>query len=240
MKILVVEDEPQIRRALVMNLRAREYKVVEAPSGELAVQLCASENPDLVLLDLGLPGISGLEVLAAIRRWSDVPVIVVTVRDDPDTKVGALDAGADDYVTKPFGMAELLARVRAALRRFRPEPETPTVSTTDWTMDVAAHTITSSDGVRIHLTPIEWAIACALAVAPGRLVSQRQLTDAVWGPTARLDPNLLRVHLTHIRRKLEPDPSHPRYFHTEHGVGYRFTPEGGDGGESAKETAKKS
>jgi two-component system KDP operon response regulator KdpE len=236
MKILVVEDEPQIRRALVMNLRARDYKVVEASSGELAVQLCASENPDLVLLDLGLPGLGGLEVLAAIRRWSDVPVIVVTVRDDPDTKVGALDAGADDYVTKPFGMAELLARVRAALRRSRPEPETPTVVTHDWTMDVAAHTITSGEGGRIHLTPIEWEIARALALVPGRLVTQRQLTDAVWGPTARLDPNLLRVHLTHIRRKLEPDPARPRYFLTEHGVGYRFTPEGDDAAEIAKKS----
>jgi two-component system KDP operon response regulator KdpE len=220
--VLVIDDEPQIRRALTINLRARGYQVTEAATGELGLQLCASENPDLVLLDLGLPGISGLDVIDAIRPWNQVPIIVLTVRDDQHTKVAALDAGADDYVTKPFGMDELFARVRAALRRNRPEPSTPSIQTPDWTIDVAAHTITATDGALIRLTPTEWDIATHLARHPDRLITQRQLTEAVWGPTARTDPNLLRVHLTHIRRKLEPDPTRPRYFHTEHGIGYRF------------------
>jgi len=231
-RVLVVDDEPQIRRALLLNLRARGYDVLEAASGEAAVQAAASEHPDLVLLDLGLPGMSGLDVIAALRGWSQVPIIVLTVRDDERAKVLAFDAGADDYVTKPFGMDELLARLRAALRRSRPVVQEPIVVTAAWTLDRSAHTVLGIDHEPIRLTPTEWAIAEHLTRHPRRLVTQRQLVDAVWGPTYEPDANLLRVHLAHIRRKLEPDASRPRYFITEPGVGYRFEPDddgNGDG-----------
>ena len=235
-RVLVVDDEPQIRRALLLNLRARGYDVLEAASGEAAVQAAASEHPDLVLLDLGLPGMSGLDVIAALRGWSQVPIIVLTVRDDERAKVLAFDAGADDYVTKPFGMDELLARLRAALRRSSPVVQEAVVVTAAWTLDRSAHTVLGNDHEPIRLTPTEWAIAENLTRHPRRLVTQRQLVDAVWGPTYEPDANLLRVHLAHIRRKLEPDASRPRYFITEPGVGYRFEPEddaSDDGGAGA-------
>ena len=228
-RVLVVDDEPQIRRALLLNLRARGYDVLEAASGEAAVQAAASEHPDLVLLDLGLPGMSGLDVITALRGWTQVPIIVLTVRDDERAKVLAFDAGADDYVTKPFGMDELLARLRAALRRSSPVVQEATVVTTHWTLDRSAHTIIGKDHEPIRLTPTEWAIAEHLTRHPRRLVTQRQLVDAVWGPTYEPDANLLRVHLAHIRRKLEPDASRPRYFITEPGVGYRFEPDASAG-----------
>ena len=232
-RVLVVDDEPQIRRALLLNLRARGYDVLEAASGEAAVQAAASEHPDLVLLDLGLPGMSGLDVITALRGWTQVPIIVLTVRDDERAKVLAFDAGADDYVTKPFGMDELLARLRAALRRSSPVVQEAIVVTAAWTLDRSAHTVLGNDNEPIRLTPTEWAIAEHLTRHPRRLVTQRQLVDAVWGPTYEPDANLLRVHLAHIRRKLEPDASRPRYFITEPGVGYRFEPDDGasvDGG----------
>ena len=224
-RVLVVDDEPQIRRALLLNLRARGYDVLEAASGEAAIQAAASEHPDLVLLDLGLPGMSGLDVITALRGWTQVPIIVLTVRDDERAKVMAFDAGADDYVTKPFGMDELLARLRAALRRSSPVVQEATVVTAAWTLDRSAHTVLGNDHEPIRLTPTEWAIAEHLTRHPRRLVTQRQLVDAVWGPTYEPDANLLRVHLAHIRRKLEPDASRPRYFITEPGVGYRFEPD---------------
>jgi two-component system, OmpR family, KDP operon response regulator KdpE len=227
-RVLVVDDEPQIRRALLLNLRARGYDVLEAASGEAAVQAAASEHPDLVLLDLGLPGMSGLDVITALRGWSQVPIIVLTVRDDERAKVLAFDAGADDYVTKPFGMDELLARLRAALRRSSPVVQEAIVVTAAWTLDRSAHTVLGNDHEPIRLTPTEWAIAEHLTRHPRRLVTQRQLVDAVWGPTYEPDANLLRVHLAHIRRKLEPDASRPRYFITEPGVGYRFEPDDGE------------
>ena len=226
-RVLVVDDEPQIRRALLLNLRARGYDVLEAASGEAAVQAAASEHPDLVLLDLGLPGMSGLDVITALRGWTEVPIIVLTVRDDERAKVLAFDAGADDYVTKPFGMDELLARLRAALRRSSPVVQEAIVVTAAWTLDRSAHTVVGNDHEPIRLTPTEWAIAEHLTRHPRRLVTQRQLVDAVWGPTYEPDANLLRVHLAHIRRKLEPDASRPRYFITEPGVGYRFEPDDG-------------
>ena len=224
-RVLVVDDEPQIRRALQLNLRARGYDVLEAATGEAAVQMAASERPDLVLLDLGLPGMSGLDVITALRGWTQMPIIVLTVRDDERAKVQAFDAGADDYVTKPFGMDELLARLRAALRRSTPVAEEATVETFAWTLDRSAHTVVGRDRAPIRLTPTEWAIAEHLTRHARRLVTQRQLVDAVWGPTYEPDANLLRVHLAHIRRKLEPDASRPRYFITEPGVGYRFEPD---------------
>jgi two-component system, OmpR family, KDP operon response regulator KdpE len=223
-RILVVDDEPQIRRALAINLRARDYEVVEAATGEEALQLAATTVPDLVLLDLGLPGINGLDVVRGIRGWSSMPIIMLTVRDDEASKVAALDLGADDYVTKPFGMNELLARLRAALRRVGSGASAdPVVTTDEFRLDLAAKTaIRGTTDVR--LTPIEWSLVEQLVRNPGRLLTQRQLITQVWGPHYEPDSNLLRVHLTHIRRKLEPDPARPRYFLTEPGMGYRYEP----------------
>jgi two-component system KDP operon response regulator KdpE len=223
-RILVVDDEPQLRRAMTLNLRARGYDLVEAATGERALQMAATENPDLILLDLGLPGIGGIDVIHGVRGWSPTPIIVLTVRDDERSKVAALDAGADDYVTKPFAINELLARVRAVLRRASDnEPSPPVVETDTFRLDLADRRA-KAKGVDVHLTPTEWAMVEFLARHPERLVTQRQLIDAVWGPNYEPDGNLLRVHLTHIRRKLEADPSRPRHFVTEAGMGYRFQP----------------
>jgi two-component system KDP operon response regulator KdpE len=177
-----------------------------------------------VILDLGLPGVSGLEVIDALRSWTNVPIIVLSARvGDPD-KIAALDAGADDYVTKPFSIGELMARVRAALRRASPrEDEEPLIVTPDFVIDLAARTVTVQDEP-VHLTPIEWRIVENLVRNPGRLVSQRQLLQAVWGPSYGEETHYLRVYMTHVRRKLEPDPTQPRYFVTEPGMGYRFEP----------------
>ena len=227
-RILVVDDEPQIRRALSLNLGARGYEVFEAETGERALQLVATEHPALVLLDLGLPGMDGLTVIEALRGWTSVPIIVLTVRDDERSKVAALDAGADDYVTKPFGMAELMARLRAALRRV-PEPgtEQPVVVTPAFRLDLVAKRAFVGVGGEEHevrLTPTEWAIVEHLVRHPGRLVTYHQLVQAVWGANYEPDTNLLRVHMGHIRRKLEADPSRPAHFITDSGMGYRFEP----------------
>ena len=226
-KVLVVDDEPQIRRALSLNLGARGYEVVEATSGEAALTATADEHPDIVLLDLGLPGIDGLVVLEALRGWTKVPVIVLTVRDDERTKVRALEGGADDYITKPFGMAELVARVRAVLRRNSDAGhEDSEVVTDDFRLDLAGHrAFVGPNRDEVRLTPLEWAIAIHLARNPHRLITYRQLITAVWGPAYDPDQNLLRVHMGHIRRKLEPSQSQPKYFITDPGVGYRFQPE---------------
>jgi len=222
-RVLVVDDEPQIRRALSTNLRARDFEVDEAATGEEALEVAARRRPDLVVLDLGLPGIDGIEVVHGLRGWTDVPILVLSAREDEAAKVAALDAGADDYVTKPFGMAELLARVRAALRRAAPAEEEPIVSTTDFVVDLAAKQVTRG-GNGVHLTPTEWAVVEVLVRNPGRLVSQRQLLQEVWGPQYQRETNYLRLYLAQIRRKLEPVPSRPRYFLTEPGMGYRFMP----------------
>ena len=283
--ILIVDDEPQIRRALRVNLEARSYTTVEAEDGRSALRTAADANPDVVLLDLGLPDLDGVDVVAGIRGWSQVPIIVLTARDDEHSKVLALDAGADDYVTKPFGINELLARIRASLRRVNPTDESPATITTDaFVIDLAAkramrlqhepggHDARGHDAIEtgavetgavetgavetgavemgavetgavetgavetdatgsgatpkgerdVHLTPTEWSIVEYLVRHPDRLVTQRQIVDAVWGPAYATDANLIRVHLTHIRAKLEPEPAHPRYFVTEPGMGYRF------------------
>ena len=225
-RILVVDDEPQIRRALSLNLGARGYEVFEATTGEAALTVIAAEHPDIVLLDLGLPGMDGIMVLEAVRGWTTMPIIVLTVRDDERSKVEALESGADDYVTKPFGMAELVARIRAVLRR-NPEasPEVPEVSTTAFRLDLAGHrAYAGPDLEEVRLTPIEWGIVAHLVRNPDRLITYRQLVTAVWGPTYDPDQNLLRVHMGHIRRKLESDPSRPEFFITDPGVGYRFQP----------------
>ena len=220
-RVLVVDDEPPILRALATNLRARGYAVDLAATGEEALRLAAQHRPDVVILDLGLPGISGVEVIDGLRGWSTMPIIVLSARGAEQDKVAALDAGADDYVTKPFGMDELLARLRAALRRNVPAAEAATVATPDFVVDLAAKRVTGADG-EVRLTPTEWGLVETLVRNAGKLVSQRQLLQEVWGPRYGEETNYLRVHMAHIRRKLEPQPSQPRYFITEPGMGYRF------------------
>jgi len=223
-RILVVDDEPQLLRALATNLRARGYEVDQAATGEAALMLAASHHPDLVVLDLGLPGIDGLEVIAGLRGWNTVPIVVLSVREREADKVAALDAGADDYVTKPFGMDELLARMRAALRRASPgSKEEAVVNTPDFVVDLAAKRVRRGE-TEVKLTPTEWEIVEMLVRNSGRLVSQRQLLQAVWGPRYEKETNYLRVYMAQIRRKLEPDPARPRYFLTEPRMGYRFEP----------------
>lgn len=223
-RVLVVDDEPQIRRALATNLKARGYEVDLAPTGEDALRLAAEHRPDVVILDLGLPGIDGIEVVQGLRGWTDVPIIVLSVRESEADKVAALDAGADDFVTKPFGMDELLARLRAAVRRGAPAPtEEPTVVTTNHVIDLGARRVTR-DGEEVRLTPTEWHLVEMLVRHPGKLVSQRQLLQEVWGPEYERETNYLRVYMARVRRKLEVDPSTPRHFLTEPGMGYRFEP----------------
>jgi two-component system KDP operon response regulator KdpE len=223
-RVLVVDDEPQIRRTLAINLRARGYQVDLAASGEEALKAAAHHQPDVVVLDLGLPGIDGLQVIHGLRGWTQIPIIVLSVREREADKVAALDAGADDYVTKPFGINELLARLRAAVRRAAPtDGQVPIVQTPDFRVDLAAKQVVR-DGREVRLTPTEWQLVELLVRNPGRLVSQRQLLSEVWGPKYREETNYLRVFIAQIRRKLEPDPAHPRYFITEPGMGYRYQP----------------
>ena len=220
-RILAVDDEPQILRALATNLIARGYDVDVARTGEDALALAARKHPDLVILDLGLPGIDGVDVIHGIRGWTQVPIIVLSVREREADKVAALDAGADDYVTKPFGMDELLARIRAALRRASPAEEEAIVETSDFAVDLSTKRVVRG-GAEVRLTPTEWQIVELLVRNPGKLVSQRQLLQDVWGPQYEHETNYLRVYLAQIRRKLEPDPARPRYFITEPRMGYRF------------------
>jgi two-component system KDP operon response regulator KdpE len=220
-RILVVDDEPQLLRALGTNLSARGYEVDLARTGEQALTLAARKHPDLVVLDLGLPGLDGVEVIHGLRGWTRVPIVVLSVREREADKVAALDAGADDYVTKPFGMDELLARLRAALRRAAPAGEEAVVETPDFSVDLAAKRVLRH-GAEVKLTPTEWHIVEVLVRNPGKLVGQRQLLQEVWGPQYERETNYLRVYLAQIRRKLEPDPARPRYFLTEPRMGYRF------------------
>lgn len=220
-RILVVDDEPVILRTLGANLRARGYEVDLAETGERAVEIAADRRPDVVVLDLGLPGMSGLEVIRSLRHWTTVPIVVLSARDTEFDKIGALDAGADDYVSKPFGMGELLARLRAALRRSVPVDEAPFVTTPDHRFDLAAKRVVYR-GSEVRLTPTEWHLVEVLVRNAGRLVTGRDLLQTVWGPQYGSETNYLRVHMAHIRRKLEPEPGQPRYFLTETGMGYRF------------------
>jgi len=224
-RVLVVDDEPQLVRALVINLKARKYEVDAAHDGASALELAAARHPDVVVLDLGLPDMDGVEVIKGLRGWTRVPIIVLSARHASDEKVEALDAGADDYVTKPFGMDELLARMRAAVRRAEPvagEDES-LITTETFTVDLAAKKV-NRDGADIRLTPTEWHLLEVLVRNAGRLVGQTQLLQEVWGPAYRKETNYLRVYLAQLRRKLEADPSHPRHFITEPGMGYRFEP----------------
>jgi two-component system, OmpR family, KDP operon response regulator KdpE len=221
--ILVVDDEPQILRALTTNLRGAGYEVVRAATADEALALAATRPPDAVVLDLVLPDGSGVDVCRELRSWSQVPIVILSAIGEERQKVEALDAGADDYVTKPFGMDELLARMRAALRRNAPVEEEPVITTNAFTVDLATKRI-SRHGEDVHLTPTEWGMVELLVRNPQKLVSQRQILQTVWGPQYEKETNYLRVHIASIRRKLEPDPSQPRYFITESGMGYRFEP----------------
>jgi len=223
-KLLVIEDEAPLQRALRIFLEAHDYAVVIAGTGEDGLNLAAREHPDAVILDLGLPDMDGVSVATALRGWSNVPIVVLSARDAESVKVAALDAGADDYVTKPFGMNEFLARLRAALRRAQSVEEEPIVSTVDFTIDLGAKKV-QRDGAEVHLTPTEWQIVEVLARNRGKLVAQQKLLQSVWGPQYARETHYLRIYLSQIRRKLEPDPSRPRYFITEPGMGYRFVVE---------------
>ena len=220
-RVLVIDDEPSILRALRINLAARDYEVTTAADGASGLAAVARDRPDVLILDMGLPDMDGTDVIHGVRGWSSTPIIVLSVWGAESQKVAALDAGADDYVTKPFGMDELLARLRAAVRRASPAPDEPVVTTPDFTVDLAAKRVTR-DGADVRLTPTEWQLLELLVRASGRLVTQRQLLQEVWGPQYESESNYLRVYIAQLRRKLEPEPSRPRYLLTEPGMGYRF------------------
>jgi two-component system, OmpR family, KDP operon response regulator KdpE len=240
--ILLVEDQPELVRALQINLRARQYEVITARTGREALALAASHPPDAIILDLGLPDIDGTEVIVELRRWCKAPIIVLSGRTSPGDKIGALDVGADDYVTKPFAMAELLARLRAALRRDdgelgREQPHPARIGA--WLVDLTAHQVTrapgaggsggpggpeGSRGVTLRLTPTEWRILEILLLRPGQLVGSAQLLAGVWGPGFQQRTNYLRFHMARLRRKLEDNPARPRHLLTEPGMGYRYQP----------------
>src|SRR5229473_8564634 len=221
-RVLVIDDEEPILRALRINLTARQYVVTTAADGASGLAAMARERPDVLILDLGLPDMDGTEVIKGVRGWSAVPIIVLSAWDQENQKVAALDAGADDYVTKPFGMGELLARLRVAVRRAAPAPDEPVITTGDISVDLAAKRVRRA-GQDVRLTPTEWQLLEVLVRNRERLVTQRQLLQEVWGPEYGTEGNYLRVYMAHLRRKLEPDPSRPRYLRTEPGMGYRFT-----------------
>jgi two-component system KDP operon response regulator KdpE len=238
-RVLVVDDEPQILRALRINLRVRSYDVDVAGTGSQALEAAAKHPPDLVILDLGLPDLDGVEVIEGLRGWTQAPIIVLSGRADSTDKVEALDAGADDYVTKPFGMEELLARMRAAVRRVGPRTSEPQVRLGHLVVDLAAKRVirddpTAGDGAGdegrqsaeadVRLTPTEWHLLEVLLRNPGKLLSQRQLLTEVWGPGYADASGNLRLYMAQLRRKLEPDPARPRWLMTEPGMGYRYQP----------------
>ncbi|HEX9358156.1 MAG TPA: response regulator [Streptosporangiaceae bacterium] len=226
-RVLVVDDEPQILRALRINLRVRHFHVDTAGTGSEALTAAGRHPPDLVILDLGLPDLEGVEVIEGLRGWTQAPIIVLSGRADSTDKVEALDAGADDYVTKPFGMEELLARMRAALRRASPAADEPVVRLGGLVIDLAAKTVTGKGDGTVRLTPTEWHLLEVLLRNPGKLLTQRQLLTDVWGPGYADASGNLRLYMAQLRRKLEPDPARPRWLLTEPGMGYRFQPGGG-------------
>ncbi|GAA2151208.1 response regulator [Kitasatospora kazusensis] len=221
--ILVVDDEPQLLRALRINLHARHYSVLTAGTGAAALESASRDTPDAVLLDLGLPDLDGIDIILGLRAWSPVPIIVLSGRESSADKVRALDAGADDYLTKPFSMDELFARLRAVLRRPPVGQPEPRLMVGAYEVDVAANTVTGPAGP-VRLTPTEWRILTLLLAAPGRLVPGRQILREVWGPEHEDHGNYLRVYFAGLRRKLEPDPARPRHLVTEPGIGYRYQP----------------
>jgi two-component system KDP operon response regulator KdpE len=221
-RVLVVDDDPQILRALRINLRAREYDVDVAADGAAALKAAAAHPPDLVVLDLGLPDLDGAEVIRGLRGWSSVPIIVLSGRVEGTDKVAALDAGADDYVTKPFGIDELLARIRAVTRRAHPNDAAgaPVARIGAYTIDLSDHTISPE----LRLTPTEWQLLEQLLRNPGKLITQRRLLHDIWGPQYSTETNYLRQYMARLRRKLEDDPTRPRHLLTEPGMGYRYQP----------------
>jgi two-component system KDP operon response regulator KdpE len=221
--ILVVDDEPQIRRVMLTTLTSHGYSVVEAGSGEEALEKLRAERPDLILLDVNMPGISGLDTCAEIRTSSDVPIIMLTIRNSERDKVQALDAGADDYVVKPFGVQELMARIRAALRRSAPGEATPAFSSGDLKIDFEKRVVTVKNHA-VRLTPKEFELLRHLVANRGKALGHRRLLQAVWGPDYGEETEYLRVFINQLRKKIEPDPHKPRYIHTEPWVGYRFDP----------------
>jgi two-component system KDP operon response regulator KdpE len=227
-RVLVVDDEPQILRALRINLRVRQYEVHTAASAAEALSVAAKFPPDLVLLDLGLPDMDGMNVIEGLRGWTKAPIIVLSGRADSSDKVAALDAGADDYVTKPFGVDELLARMRAAVRRIGTNEDLPAIHLGDLTIDLSAKRVirASAPGEEsdIRLTPTEWHLLEVMLRNPGKLLSQKQLLNDVWGPGYGNAAGNLRLYMAQLRRKIEPDPARPRWLITEPGMGYRYQP----------------
>jgi two-component system, OmpR family, KDP operon response regulator KdpE len=223
-RVLIVDDEPQILRTLSLNLRARRYEVQAVSDGGQALGRAADWHPDLVILDLGLPDLDGVEVIEGLRGWSQVPIIVLSGRAGSQDKVDALDAGADDYIIKPFSIEELLARIRAVTRRNVGGETSPLVRVGGFLVDLARKSVHDPDDAEIRLTPIEWGILEILLRNPGKLISQKQLLTEVWGPSHIKETHYLRVYLASLRRKLEADPSRPRHLITEPGMGYRFEP----------------
>ncbi|WP_018117995.1 response regulator [Corynebacterium mastitidis] len=223
-RILLVEDDASLARVVLIHVRARGYEVTVAPTAAQALDLARRWRPHAVMLDLGLPDASGLTVLRSLRAWSDAPVLVISARHDHEGKINALDEGADDYVTKPFSIGELLARLRAALRRCPTgEAPAPVVTTGDGALSIdLARCLVLRHGQPVHLTPHEWGIVAHLAGRPGQLVRKADLLKAVWGESYGKETNYLRVYLSQVRQKLEEDPTHPRHFLTEAGMGYRF------------------
>lgn len=221
--VLIVEDEARIARAMQINLHAHGYQVLTVSNGADALKAAAQQPVEIVVLDLGLPDMDGVDVIRGIRGWSSMPIIVLSARHGSEDKVEALDAGADDYVTKPFGLDELLARLRAASRRAGPRDEAPTLETADFVVDLAGKKILK-DGGDVRLTPTEWNILELLVRNAGKLVSQQQILTQVWGQAYAKETQYLRVYIAQLRRKLESDPSAPRHLHTEAGMGYRFDP----------------
>jgi two-component system KDP operon response regulator KdpE len=223
-RVLIVEDERPLLRALAMNVTARGYEVTEADTGAKALAAAATGEHDVILLDLGLPDVSGLEVIRAVRAYASTPIIVLSARTGSGDKVAALDLGADDYVTKPFSIDELLARLRAATRRASTTGPPPVFQLGAVSVDLDATTATRSDGERVHLTPTEWRLLETLLRQPGKLVTGRSLLTQLRGTPDHTDPSYLRIYMGQLRRKLEPEPSRPRYLITEPGMGYRFQP----------------
>ena len=225
MRVLVVDDEPQILRALRINLLARQFDVVTAEDGATALQAARTEHPELIILDLGLPDTDGVNVIQSLRTWTDVPIVVLSGRSGSSDKIVALNAGADDYVTKPFNVEELLARMRAVARRLRPDQaDDAPARIGDHVVDLAEMAVRDTDGELVHLTKTEWDLLAILIRNPGKLVSQRQLLQDVWGPTYLNETHYLRQYMAQLRKKLEPDPTRPRHLLTEPGMGYRFMP----------------
>jgi two-component system KDP operon response regulator KdpE len=223
-RVLIVEDERPLRRALAMNLTARGYEVAEAGTASAALGAASTDDYDLILLDLGLPDLSGMDIIRAVRAYASTPIIVLSARTGSSDKVAALDLGADDYVTKPFSIDELLARLRAATRRAAPLDGPRVVRVGTVSVDLDAKTATGADGERIHLTPTEWHLLEALVAHPGKLVTGRALLTELRGGPDHTDPSYLRIYVGQLRRKLEPEPSRPRHLITEPGMGYRFQP----------------